>query len=233
MTTWATSPATSPSSGSRRPEPTPTRASFVSGLRSVPTYDEAGLGWQPTATGRRAYGKFPNVGCEYTMSMKTGKFVIINKGKAIVGKAIGPADLLAEARPTRRPPARARARSPRSSRPRSRGTAVARHHAEGAWPRCSTPRRCPGETQRSVHHRLRRPLVAAPRLRTPTSHITTAAPRRPALPEPAICGPTDDPVGPLAARQICRSATRLDIWDSEQNVSTGTSLRSRGLASRP
>jgi branched-chain amino acid transport system substrate-binding protein len=73
----------------------PTRASFVSGLRTVSSYDQAGLACQPLTFDTAHYGKFPNIGCEYAMYVKNGKFVIINKGKPIVGKAVGPADLLA------------------------------------------------------------------------------------------------------------------------------------------
>ena len=57
--------------------------------------DQAGLACQPLTFDTAHYGKFPNVGCEYAMSVKNGKFVIFNKGQPIVGKAYGPADLLA------------------------------------------------------------------------------------------------------------------------------------------
>ena len=82
---------------------TPTRQSFVSGLRTVSSYNQAGLACQPIALDTAHYGKFADVGCEYAMYVKNGKFVIMNNGKAIVGKTIGPADQLASV--TYTPPA--------------------------------------------------------------------------------------------------------------------------------
>jgi branched-chain amino acid transport system substrate-binding protein len=68
---------------------TPTRDTFVTGLRNVGSYDAAGLGCGPTDISAEHYGKFPLNGCTYAVTVKNGKFVVSNKGKVIPMKLVG------------------------------------------------------------------------------------------------------------------------------------------------
>jgi branched-chain amino acid transport system substrate-binding protein len=68
---------------------TPTRDTFVTGLRNVGSYDAAGLGCGPTDISAEHYGKFPLNGCTYAVTVKNGKFVVSNKGKLIPMKLVG------------------------------------------------------------------------------------------------------------------------------------------------
>ncbi|MDQ1431808.1 MAG: hypothetical protein QOF40_2410, partial [Actinomycetota bacterium] len=75
--------------GLRAAGKTPTRDSFVTGLRAVGSYDAAGLGCGPTDISAEHYGKFPVNGCTYAVTVQNGKFVPSNKGKVIPTKLVG------------------------------------------------------------------------------------------------------------------------------------------------
>jgi branched-chain amino acid transport system substrate-binding protein len=76
---------------------TPTREGFVSGLRTLGSYDAAGLGCSPTDISAEHYGKFPLHGCTYAVTVKDGKFVPSNKGKPIPTELVGdPATIAAK-----------------------------------------------------------------------------------------------------------------------------------------
>ena len=73
---------------------TPTRKGFVDGFRNLGTWDQAGLACQPVTVGLDSYGKYPENGCIYTVTLKNGKFVVGNKGKPVFGKLVGSPDAL-------------------------------------------------------------------------------------------------------------------------------------------
>jgi branched-chain amino acid transport system substrate-binding protein len=72
----------------------PTRQSFVDGLRSLGTYDAAGLSCAPVNISAENYGKFPTDACTYAVTVKNGKFVVSNGGKPIQAKLVGEPELL-------------------------------------------------------------------------------------------------------------------------------------------
>jgi hypothetical protein len=39
--------------------------------------------------GLDTFGKFPATGCIYGAQVKNGKFVVVNKGKPVIGKLVG------------------------------------------------------------------------------------------------------------------------------------------------
>jgi branched-chain amino acid transport system substrate-binding protein len=65
------------------------REDFASKFRALGTYDAAGLNCAPYNVGLDTYGKFAETGCSYYMQVKDGKFVVMNKGKPIIGKLVG------------------------------------------------------------------------------------------------------------------------------------------------
>ena len=73
---------------------TPTRKGFVDGFRKLGTWDQAGLACQPVGVGLDTYGKYPDKGCIYTVTVKNGKFVVGNKGKPVFGKLLGSPEAL-------------------------------------------------------------------------------------------------------------------------------------------
>ncbi len=73
---------------------TPTRQGFVDGLHKLGTYDEAGLACAPVDISLTTFGKYPETGCSYFMQVKNDKFVVMNKGKAYVGKLVGSPEAL-------------------------------------------------------------------------------------------------------------------------------------------
>jgi branched-chain amino acid transport system substrate-binding protein len=75
--------------GLRNAGKTPTRDGFVTGLRTLGSYDAAGMGCMPTDISAEHYGKFPLEGCTYAVTVKDGKFVPLNKGKLIPTKLVG------------------------------------------------------------------------------------------------------------------------------------------------
>jgi len=72
----------------------PTRQGFVDGIRTMGTYDQAGLACQPVDVSLENFGKSPTSQCAYYTQIKNGKFVLYNGGKAIAGKLVGPPELL-------------------------------------------------------------------------------------------------------------------------------------------
>jgi ABC-type branched-subunit amino acid transport system substrate-binding protein len=74
---------------------TPTREGFVTGLRNLGSYDQAGLGCGPIDFSAEHYGKFPLNGCTYAVTVKDGKFLVANKGKVIKTKLVGDPDAIA------------------------------------------------------------------------------------------------------------------------------------------
>ena len=44
--------------------------------------------------GLDTFGKFPETGCIYGTQVKNGKFVVVNKGKPVIGKLVGSKDAL-------------------------------------------------------------------------------------------------------------------------------------------
>jgi branched-chain amino acid transport system substrate-binding protein len=77
---------------------TPTRQGFVDGLRTLGTYDGAGLVCKPIDISLTNFGKYPPTSCAYFMQVKNGKFVVYDKGKPVIGKLVGaPAALEANA----------------------------------------------------------------------------------------------------------------------------------------
>jgi branched-chain amino acid transport system substrate-binding protein len=74
---------------------TPTRESFVTGLRGLGTYDAAGLNCGPIDISAEHYGTFPVNGCTYAVIVKDGKFVVLNKGKPFATKLVGDPSVLA------------------------------------------------------------------------------------------------------------------------------------------
>ena len=60
----------------------PTRQGFVDGLRRLGSYDAARLACAPVDISATHYGKFPREACGYAVTVKDGKFVPTNHGKA-------------------------------------------------------------------------------------------------------------------------------------------------------
>jgi branched-chain amino acid transport system substrate-binding protein len=70
------------------------RDTFASKFRALGKYDAAGLNCAPYNVGLDTFGKFPETGCIYGVQVKNGKFVVVNKGKPVMGKLIGSKDAL-------------------------------------------------------------------------------------------------------------------------------------------
>jgi ABC-type branched-subunit amino acid transport system substrate-binding protein len=70
------------------------REDFASKFRSLGKYDAAGLNCAPYPVGLDTYGKYSETGCGYYMNLKNGKFVVLNKGKPIIGKLVGSKEAL-------------------------------------------------------------------------------------------------------------------------------------------
>ena len=77
---------------------TPTRQSFIDGLRKQGTWNGAGLTCQPIDIGLEHFGKQPSQNCAYYSYVKDGKFVTAFGGKPIIGKLVGSPEALAENR---------------------------------------------------------------------------------------------------------------------------------------
>lgn len=75
---------------------TPTRKSFIDGLRKLGTWDGAGLTCGPIDISLQNFGKFPKQSCAYYSYIKDGKFVTAFGGKPIIGKIVGSPEALAE-----------------------------------------------------------------------------------------------------------------------------------------
>jgi ABC-type branched-subunit amino acid transport system substrate-binding protein len=72
----------------------PTRQGFIDGLHTLGTFDGAGLACKPLDISLTNYGKTAATGCAYYMYVKDGKFVVLNKGKPVIGKTVGSPELL-------------------------------------------------------------------------------------------------------------------------------------------
>jgi branched-chain amino acid transport system substrate-binding protein len=72
----------------------PTGQGFVDGLHNLGTYKAADLMCQPIDISLKNYGKTPTKGCQYYVTFKTGKFVVMNDGKPIFGELVGDAALV-------------------------------------------------------------------------------------------------------------------------------------------
>jgi branched-chain amino acid transport system substrate-binding protein len=67
----------------------PTRQGFIDGLHKLGTYNAADLTCQPLDISLTNFGKTPTKSCQYFVTFKNGKFVVMNKGKPIFGKIVG------------------------------------------------------------------------------------------------------------------------------------------------
>jgi branched-chain amino acid transport system substrate-binding protein len=72
----------------------PTRRGFIDALHNLGAYEAAGLTCQPLDMSLKNYGKTPTTGCQYYVTFKNGKFVVMNDGKPYVGKLVGDPALL-------------------------------------------------------------------------------------------------------------------------------------------
>jgi branched-chain amino acid transport system substrate-binding protein len=72
----------------------PTRQGFIDGLHTLGTFDGAGLACKPLDISLTNYGKTAATGCAYYMYVKDGKFVVLNKGKPVIGNTVGSPELL-------------------------------------------------------------------------------------------------------------------------------------------
>jgi ABC-type branched-subunit amino acid transport system substrate-binding protein len=66
-----------------------TREDFAPKFRELGEYDAAGLNCRPYAVGLDSFGKYPETGCIYGTQVKNGKFVVVNKGKPVIGELVG------------------------------------------------------------------------------------------------------------------------------------------------
>jgi branched-chain amino acid transport system substrate-binding protein len=73
----------------------PTRQGFIDGLHKLGTYKAADLTCQPLDISLTNFGKTPTKSCQYFVTFKNGKFVVMNNGKPIFGKLVGDPALIA------------------------------------------------------------------------------------------------------------------------------------------
>jgi branched-chain amino acid transport system substrate-binding protein len=73
----------------------PTPQGFIDGLHNLGTYKAADLTCQPLDISLKNFGKTPTKSCQYFVTFKNGKFVVMNKGKPIFGKLVGDPTLIA------------------------------------------------------------------------------------------------------------------------------------------
>jgi branched-chain amino acid transport system substrate-binding protein len=73
----------------------PTRQGFIDGLHQLGTYKAADLTCQPLDISLENFGKTPTRSCQYFVTFKNGKFVVMNGGKPIFGKLVGDPELIA------------------------------------------------------------------------------------------------------------------------------------------
>jgi len=73
----------------------PTGQGFVDGIRNLGTYKAADLTCQPLDMSLKNFGKTPTRSCQYFVTFKNGKFVVMNNGKPIFGKLVGDPALIA------------------------------------------------------------------------------------------------------------------------------------------
>ena len=73
----------------------PTQKGFIDGLHKLGTYKAADLTCAPVDISLENFGKTPSESCQYFITFKNGKFVVMNKGKPIIGKIVGDPELIA------------------------------------------------------------------------------------------------------------------------------------------
>jgi branched-chain amino acid transport system substrate-binding protein len=73
----------------------PTQKGFIDGLHNLGTYKSANLTCAPIDISLTNYGKTPTQSCQYFVTFKNGKFVVMNNGKPIIGKIVGDPALIA------------------------------------------------------------------------------------------------------------------------------------------
>jgi branched-chain amino acid transport system substrate-binding protein len=73
----------------------PTSRGFIDGIRGLGNYKAADLTCAPLRMGLDTFGKTVTNSCQYFVTFKDGKFVVMNKGKPIVGKLVGDPALIA------------------------------------------------------------------------------------------------------------------------------------------
>jgi branched-chain amino acid transport system substrate-binding protein len=73
----------------------PTQQGFIDGLHKLGSYNGANLTCAPVDISLTNYGKTPEKSCQYFITFKNGKFVVMNNGKPIIGKIVGDPKLLA------------------------------------------------------------------------------------------------------------------------------------------
>jgi branched-chain amino acid transport system substrate-binding protein len=73
----------------------PTRQRFIDGIRKLGTYDAAGLTCLPLQVGYDTFGKTPETSCNWFLTVKDGKFKVLNGGKPVKSKLIGDPKLIA------------------------------------------------------------------------------------------------------------------------------------------
>ena len=71
-----------------------TREDFAPKFREMGEYDAAGLNCRPYPVGLESFGKYPETGCIYGTQVKDGKFVVVNKGKPVIGNLVGEPEAL-------------------------------------------------------------------------------------------------------------------------------------------
>ena len=73
----------------------PTQQGFIDGLHKLGSYKAADLTCAPVDISLTNFGKTPAESCQYFVTFKDGKFVVMNKGKPIIGKIVGDPTLIA------------------------------------------------------------------------------------------------------------------------------------------
>jgi branched-chain amino acid transport system substrate-binding protein len=67
----------------------PTARGFIDGIRGLGNYKAADLTCAPLRMGLDTFGKTVTKSCQYFITFKDGKFVVMNNGKPIIGKLVG------------------------------------------------------------------------------------------------------------------------------------------------
>jgi branched-chain amino acid transport system substrate-binding protein len=67
----------------------PTHQGFIDGLHNLGTYKAADLTCAPVDISLKNFGKTPVKSCQYFVTFKNGKFVVMNNGKPVIGKLVG------------------------------------------------------------------------------------------------------------------------------------------------
>ena len=67
----------------------PTQQGFIDAIHNLGTYNGANLTCQPVDVSLKNFGKTPTKSCQYFVTFKDGKFVVMNNGKPVIGKLVG------------------------------------------------------------------------------------------------------------------------------------------------